>query len=524
VSEAAADPIAAWAVADGAYPSVVEDGAVTTRAALNDQVNRVTGGLAALGVRPGECAVWCGPNGTEVVVAMHAFRRLGLVAVPLPYRFTAEECHHVLSDSGAVVVLADAGYAPLIAGLAPSLPDLRHVVSFGGACGGVLAWADLAALGSMAEPPAPAENGTAMMYTSGTTGRPKGAIRGRSDRALLGAMMAELNFGATAAPAGAEVHLVTGPLYHAGPNAFALLTHISGGTLVMMRSFDAAEWLRLVAERRVTSAFVAPTHLKRIVALPDDVLAAAEVSSLRTLIVNAAPVPYALKREVVAKLGEGFLYEVYGSTELGIATVLRPEDQLRKPGSCGRPYGGIELRVVGDDGGAVPTGQPGELFVRTALAIDGYHRAAGRLAELPGGWKSVGDVAWLDDEGYLHICDRKADMVITGGMNVYPAEVEGVLHAHPDVADAAVIGVPDAEWGERVHAVVQPKAGRDVDPSELETFVARRLAGYKRPRSWDVRAQLPRTESGKLLKRLLRAEHAEHAEQAGHAAGGRSRP
>ncbi len=500
--------MAAWAAADGAFPAVVEAGVVTTRAALNAEVNRLAGGLVALGIEAGDCAAWCGPNSTRVVVAMHAFRKLGLVAVPLPYRLTAEEAHHVLVDSGAAVVVAAAGCAPVIAGMLPRLPALRHAVSFGGPCPGTRSWEDVTALGSADEPPAPPDHGTTMMYTSGTTGLPKGAIRSRSDRAVLGAMMAELNFGQAAATPGPEVHLVTGPLYHAGPNAFALLTHISGGTLVVMPGFDAAEWLRLVAAQRVTSAFVAPTHLKRIVDLPDDVLAAADVSSLRTLIVNAAPVPYALKLEVLAKLGEGFLYEVYGSTELGIATVLRPEDQLRKPGSCGRPYGGIELRVVGDDGAAVPTGQPGELFVRTALAIDSYHHGAGRLAELPEdrNWKSVGDIAWLDSEGYLHICDRKTDMVITGGMNVYPAEVEGVLHAHPDVADAAVIGVPDAEWGERVHAVVQPKAGRDVDVPELGAFVAERLAGYKRPRSWDVRSELPRTEAGKLLKAVLRAE------------------
>jgi len=500
---APADPVAAWAAADGGFPAVIEDGAVTSRADLNAQVNLMASGMAALGVKAGERGVWCGPNSTQVVIFMHACRKLGLVAVPLPYRFTAEECLHVLADSEAALVIVDAAYAPVIAGIVTRLPKLRHAIAFGGRHPGLLPWDDVTALGSAEEPLPPADYGTAMMYTSGTTGRPKGAIRSRSDRALLGAMMAELHFGSS------EVHLVTGPLYHAGPNAFALLTHITGGTLIIMRTFDPAEWLRLVAEHRVTSAFVTPTHLKRIVALPDQVLAAADVSSLRTVIANAAPVPYALKQEVVATLGEGFLYEVYGSTELGIATVLRPEDQLRKPGSCGRPYGGIELRVVGDDRAEAQAGEPGELCVRTALAIDGYHHLTEQMAELPGdgGWKSVGDIAWLDDEGYLHICDRKTDMVITGGMNVYPAEVEGVLHAHPDVADVAVIGIPDDEWGERVHAVVQPKAGRDVDPAELEAFVAERLARFKRPRSWDVRAELPRTESGKLLKRVLRAEH-----------------
>ncbi len=184
--------------------------------------------------------------------------------------------------------------------------------------------------------------------------------------------------------------------------------------------------------------------------------------------VNAAPVPYALKQEVVARLGEGFLYEIYGSTELGIATVLRPEDQLRKPGLV--RAGLRERRAAGGrtrTGSTQPAGVPGEVFIRSPNAMVGYHGSTEQLAELPGGWKSVGDVGWLDGEGYLHICDRRTDMVITGGMNVYPAEVEAALHAHADVADAAVFGVADDEWGERVHAVVAPRAGRTVDPAAL---------------------------------------------------------
>lgn len=506
VTDAPVDPIAAWAAHDGALTAIIEGGATTSRTEFNAAVNRLTSGLTALGAKSGETAVWCGPNSTEVVVFMHACRKLGLVAVPLPYRFTAEECHHVLNDSGAALLVVDAAYAPVVAGLLPRLPQLRLAFVFRGSHPELRSWEEVMALGSDDEPPPPTDYGTAMMYTSGTTGRPKGAVRSRSDRALLGAMMAELNFG-LASRSGPEVHLVTGPLYHAGPNAFALLTHISGGTLVIMRAFDPQEWLGLVAEHRVTSAFVTPTHLKRIVGLPDDVLAGADTSSLRTVIANAAPVPYALKQEVVAKLGDHFLYEVYGSTELGIVSVLQPEDQLRKPGSCGRAYGGIGLKVVDDDGGELGPGESGELFVNTALAIDGYHGAVAQMPELADkNWKSVGDVAYLDDEGYLYICDRKIDMVITGGMNVYPAEVEAALHAHPDVADVAVVGMPDAEWGERVHAVVQPKPGRDIDVVALDEFLVPLLAGYKRPRSWDIRAKLPRTESGKLLKRVLRDE------------------
>jgi acyl-CoA synthetase (AMP-forming)/AMP-acid ligase II len=505
MADAPEDTLAVWAAQGPGAVAVIEAGEITTRADLNAQVNRMVGGLAALGVAAGDRVAWCGANSTQVVVAMHACRKLGVVAVPMSYRFTAEELHHVLSDSGAVVVLVDAAHAPALAAVLPELPHVRHVVSFRAVVPGMRHWEEVAALGSAVEPPPPSGPAKTMMYTSGTTGRSKGAIRGPADPALRTAMMAELDFGRP----GAEVHLVTGPLYHAGPHAFALLAHLTGGALVVTRSFDPAEWIRLVAEHRVTSAFVAPTHLKRIVDLPSQVLGAADLSSLRTLIVNAAPVPFALKQEVVAKLGGGFLYEVYGSTELGIATVLRPEDQLGKPGSCGRPYGGIQLKVVGADGEETAIGEPGELFVHTPQAFEGYHGGAEPLDELPGdgGWRSVGDIGWLDDEGYLHICDRKTDMLITGGMNVYTAEVEAVLHAHPDVADAAVIGVPDDEWGERVHAVVAPRAGGALDADALDAFVAGRLAGFKRPRSWDFRADLPRTETGKLLKRVLRAEH-----------------
>jgi acyl-CoA synthetase (AMP-forming)/AMP-acid ligase II len=457
-------------------PAVIENGVVTTWGELEAAVARVAAGLTVLGLRAGDRAVWCGPNSADIVVLMHAYRRLGLVSVPLPYRFTAGEAEHVLSDSGASVAVVDRSCA----GVVPGAMTLAEVV----------------AAGAGASPPPPAGEGSTMLYTSGTTGRPKGAVRRPSDPGLTAALMAELNFGA------GEVHLVTGPLYHAGPHAFALLAHRRGGTLVVSRHFDAAEWIRLVAQHRVTSAFVAPIHLKRVLAAG----AEADMSSMRTLVVNAAPVPYALKQEVIGRLGDGFLYEIYGSTELGIATVLQPEDQLRKPGSCGKAYAGVELRVVGEEGGDVPAGVVGELFVRSANAMVGYHGPGEPLAELPGGWKSVGDVAWLDGEGYLHICDRRTDMVITGGMNVYPAEVEAALHSHGDVADAAVFGLPDDEWGERVHAVVVPRPGTALDTDALDAFLSDRLAGFKRPRSWSVRDELPRTESGKLLKRVLRAE------------------
>ena len=341
-----------------------------------------------------------------------------------------------------------------------------------------------------------------MLYTSGTTGKPKGALRTTTNAPVVLALLGELGF-----QMGNEVHITTGPMYHSGPLAFVSLNHSAGAPIIVLRRFDPAAWLNAVKLHKVTNTFSAPTQLKRIVSLPDDVLATADCSSMRCLIANAAPVPYALKEEVIAKLGDGFLFEVYGSTEMGIITVLRPEDQLRKPGSCGKPYGGIEFRIVKDDGTVAAPGEQGELFMSTGLAMDGYHRTEEQLTEYEGGkWKSVGDIAYADDEGYLYICDRKKDMIISGGVNIYPAEIEAVLHGHPQVLDVAVFGIPDDEWGESVYCIVQPKAGEDLDLDDLRAFAEANMAKYKVPRGWQVRDELPRTDAGKLLKRVLRDE------------------
>lgn len=500
-SDSAVDPLTVLADSVPHKPAVIDPGSGvhTSFAELEELANRLAGGLLGLGLAAGDRVVWCGPNSLSVVVVQHAARKAGLVAVPLAYRFTPDEMRYVIDDSGAPAVLIDAEQAGKLASL--SLPQVRHVVVFDGAPPeGALAWDDVLASGSPEPLPGGAAAGAAMIYTSGTTGKPKGAVRDRSDPSMTATLVEKLRL-----RAGEEVHLTTGPLYHSGPLAWMGLNHLLGGTVVLMRTFDAVRRLDLVREYRVTNTFTAPTPLKRIVALPPEVLARADVSSMRSLVANAAPTPYALKQEIVDKLGDGFLFEVYGSTELGVDTVLEPEDQLRKPGSCGKPVPGVELRIVGPDGAEAPTGEVGELYVRSSVAFTGYH-GHGSAGDADG-WKSVGDVARLDEEGYLHIADRGGDLVISGGMNVYPAEVEAVLHGHPDLLDVAVLGVPSPEWGETVHAVVVPRAGRELDLGALDAWAAERMAGYKRPRSWEVRAELPRTESGKLLKRVLRDEH-----------------
>jgi len=487
-------------------PSGGGSASTTSYAQLNEMANRLAHGLAALGARPGERVVWCGPNSLEVVAATHAARKAGLVAVPLSYRFTAEEMQYVVDNSDATMVLVDAEQASLLASVRDRLPKVREIVVWGSEVPeGCVAWDDLLAASPAHEPDAacgPGPVGGSMIYTSGTTGHPKGALRTSTDPQTVGALLEALRF-----RPGEEVYLTTGPLYHSGPLMFATLAHSLGGSIVTMRRFEPRAWLAAVARHRATNTFTAPTQLKRIVSLPDDELARADMSSMRILVANAAPVPYALKREVIEKLGDGFLFEIYGSTELGVATVLPPEDQLRKPGSCGRPYGPIELKIVREDGSEAPTGEPGELFIRTRLAMDGYYRTDEQLAQLPDhDWKSVGDIAYLDAEGYLYICDRKKDMIISGGVNVYPAEIEAVIHQHPQVMDVAVFGVPDEEWGESVYAILQPRPGETIDLDSVRALVTEHLADYKRPRAYEIRDELPRTESGKLLKRVLRDE------------------
>ncbi|HUF83479.1 MAG TPA: AMP-binding protein, partial [Acidimicrobiia bacterium] len=350
-----------------------------TFAELNADVNQVAHALQAFGMKPGERLVWCGPNSVEVVVTIHAARKAGVVAVPLSYRFNADEMQYVIDNSDATVVVVDAEQAPLVAQVRERLPRVRAVVVFGGDVpAGCERWEDVVARQPDDEPVLDDDDvssvGAQMLYTSGTTGKPKGALRTTTDPAIVFALLGELGL-----LPGDDVHLTTGPLYHSGPLAFASLSHTLGNPIVLLRKFDAAAWLHLVEQHRVTNTFSAPTQLKRIVNLPSEQLAHADLSSMRCLIANAAPVPYPLKQEVVEKLGDGFLYEVYGSTELGIVTVLKPEDQLRKPGSCGKTYGGVEVRLVREDGTDAAPGEPGELYIRTGLAMDGYHRTAEQL-------------------------------------------------------------------------------------------------------------------------------------------------
>jgi acyl-CoA synthetase (AMP-forming)/AMP-acid ligase II len=489
-----------------AYPeraALVADERVITWSQYREQRNRVAHGLLGLGIRPGEHAVTYAHNGLDTLVAGAGARAAGAIPAPMNHRLTPDEVAYILDDSDAAVVFVGREFLPTIEAVRDRASRVRAFILLGAER---RPWAhaldDLLA-GGRPEPPAldlGETFGASLIYTAGTTGKPKGARRRSVDPARVLQWLAALDL---ADPS--HVHLVAGPLYHSAPSGFASYAHLMGSTVVVMRRFDPEDALRHIERHRCTSTFMAPTLLKRIVDLPEAVRARYDTRSMRVIVVAAAPCPMRVKEAVVDQFGP-VLYEFYGSTELGINTVLRPEDVLRKPGSCGRAAPGIELQLLDEAGQPVPTGEPGELYVRRNSGVfdEYYKNPAATRATARGEWLTVGDVAWMDAEGFVHICDRKRDMVISGGVNIYPAEIEDVLHRHPAVLDAAVFGVPDDEWGERVHAAVQLRPGHAADVESLTAFCRQHLAGFKVPRQLSYHEALPRDAAGKLVKRQLR--------------------
>jgi acyl-CoA synthetase (AMP-forming)/AMP-acid ligase II len=469
---------------------------------------RAANALLGLGVQTGDRAAGMGFNSLESHVLGSGLRRAGGIAVPVNYRLRSSELAYVLNDSGARVIWAGPEHVAVLEEARAEIRGDRHYIALSGdAPRGWLRYEDLLHEASEEPPGVPlAGIGASMIYTSGTTGHPKGAFR------PAGAPLeAILDIISTFELTRDEIHLLCGPGYHSAVSFFSSLTALMGGTVVIQRKFDAREALELIARHRVTNTFMAPTLLKRLTDAHEALEVKPDHSSLRAIILGAAPCPYALKERAVAAFGE-VLWEFYGATETGVNLVLRPEDQLRKPGSCGRPAPQHEIRLLDEEGGEVAVGEPGTLWVRNEVLAEYYNRPEATAANTRAdGFFTVGDIAYRDDEGYYFICDRKIDMIISGGANIYPAEVEAALHAHPAVLDAAVIGVPDAEFGEQVKAVVVRRPGRDVSEAELIEFCGGRLAGYKRPRTVDFVEDLPRDAAGKLLKRLIRAPYWEGA-------------
>jgi acyl-CoA synthetase (AMP-forming)/AMP-acid ligase II len=508
-----ADFLTAYAMVQPDKLAMVDDrpdGTVITRTfgELNAKSNQLANVLLDLGARAaGSKVVWCGQNSIGLVQVINASRKLGVTAVPLNYRLSDEEAAYVTDHSDADMVYVDAEFAPMFERIRDQLPKVRHIMVFDGEVPpGMIDVDALVAAAPSSEPeiPADTEAGATMIYTSGTTGKPKGALRrGTTGTEQAAALIGYIGYTTD------DVYIPTGPLYHSGPGGFMGVAQALGQTVVLQRKFNPEDWLRLVEKYKVSSTFSAPTPIRMVCNLPDDVKAKYDVSSMKRMIANAAPWSFALKQMYLAYLPADSLFEVYGSTELGVNCVLRPEDQLRKPGSCGKPSPMVEIKLFDDDGNEVTGTGPeatGELFVKSPSVFDDYYKQHDRfMDDQKHGYQTVGDIAYRDDEGYIYICDRKKDMIISGGMNIYPAEIEAALEHHPDVLEAAVFGIPSDEWGESVHAVVVVREGGSMTEDDVMSFAREHLANYKVPRSVTWLDELPKTGSGKILKRELRA-------------------
>jgi acyl-CoA synthetase (AMP-forming)/AMP-acid ligase II len=495
------DPLAAHAAARPDKAALIFEGRSVSFAELHERANRYAAAMRRLGVEPGDRVTGISYNSVEGMEAAHGARRIGAVGVPINYHLRPAEVAYIVNDSGAKAVTASPDFQAVIDEARPQIEGERHYVltGTGRPPAGWLSYEELIAEGTAADAAEGASPiGPSMIYTSGTTGRPKGAFRpnGVDVKNVLQVISV---FGLNPD----DVHLMAGPGYHSAVGFFSALSQLLGATVVIEKRFDAAEALTLIAEHRVTTTFMAPTLIARMLNLPEEFRARIDPSSFKQIIMGAAPCPISLKEKCIAYFGP-ILWEFYGATETGINTVLKPEDQLRKPGSAGTALDGQEIKLVDEEGVEVPLGMPGEFLVRNDALAEYFNRPDATANSSHDGFFSVGDIAYQDAEGYYFICDRKIDMVISGGVNIYPAEVEAVLFEHPAVEDAAIIGVPNEEYGEEVKAVVKLKPGATATEAELIEFCNHRVAGYKRPKSVDFIEDFPRDVAGKTQKRRLR--------------------
>jgi len=459
-----------------------------------------------LGLRTGDCVALFMENNLLYLPICWAAQRAGLYFTCISSRLTAGEVEYIVKDSGAKILIASIGLAKVASETAALLPSVTFL-SVGGAIPGFESFED--ASGTMpATPVADETSGLDMLYSSGTTGRPKGVrspLTGDpidAPSALLG--MVTFLFGFTPD----TIYLSPAPLYHAAPLRYSMSVQRGGGTVIVMEHFDAEAALKYIEQYRASASQWVPTMFVRMLKLPDDVRLKYDVSSMKSAIHAAAPCPVDIKRRMIEWWGP-VIHEYYAGTEGNGFCYVGSADWLAHPGTVGKPVLG-EIHICGENGEEMPVGDEGVIYFAGATTFQ-YHNDPKKTAESRhpehADWSTLGDVGKLDSEGYLYLTDRKAFMIISGGVNIYPQEAENLLISHPKVADVAVIGVPNEEFGEEVKAVVQPADWQEAGPALAEELIAycrERLSPIKCPRSVDFEPELPRHPTGKLYKRLIR--------------------
>jgi len=479
-----------------------------TFAQWNARACRLANALLGLGLVKGDRVAVLAYNCVEWMEIYVALAKAGLVAVPINFRLVGPEIRYIAEHCGARAFIAQDDLAEQVEGIRDDLLIANKAyVHLGRLRAGWTGYEDLISVASESEPPGTVHSldTWALMYTSGTTGRPKGAIRNHKGSALI-SLITALDMGLTRDDTG----LLVMPMCHANSLYFSFTFTYLGATAVVddRRSFDPEALLATMATQRVTFTSLVPTHYIMTVGLPEKVRRNYDVSRIRKLMISSAPARKDTKLAILEYFSNSQLYELYGSTEAGWVTLLRPDEQIEHLGSVGREWtGSAPVKILDPNGGEVPDGEVGELFSSTPYTFDGYLNEPVKTAEaLRDGYCSVGDLARRDEQGFVYLVDRKSNMIISGGENVYPNEVENILGGYPGVKDVAVVGVAHEKWGEAVHAVLVLRDGAHATEAEVIAWCRDKMAGYKRPRSVSFvsEAEIPRTATGKIQHRVLR--------------------
>lgn len=496
--------LALWAKRNPTTTAIIAPTGDRTFAELNARANQLARVLRAAGLGADDALALLCTNRAEFVETVYACMRIGIRYTPINWHLAPDEVAYIVDDCDAKALIADASLASLVKEL-PSSTSVRLAID--GDIPGFSSYAELLAEQSPLDIEDPVI-GRSMLYTSGTTGKPKGVVKPPTSAA---AFRAARSFVSSSYRPGEDVHLCTGPLYHAAPLAFSMAMPLAAGTTIcLMEKWDAAETLELMTRHNITHTHMVPTMFHRLLRLPAEVRRDQKPPSLRQVMHGAAPCPVETKQAMMSWLGP-VIWEYYAATE-GAGSFVGPEDWLKKPGTVGLPPTPDHVKILSDELEPVAAGEIGTVYLKLVVGAEfHYHKseaktAAGRL----GTHFTLGDVGYLDTDGYLFLTDRSANLIVSGGVNIYPAEIEAVLHQHPAVLDVGVIGVKSDEWGEEVKAVVEltdDVKASDRLAEELMELVRSKLARFKCPRSVDFVDTLPRHDNGKLYKRKLRENY-----------------